>query len=81
MAVQLARPNRVIVRSIVTRPAVQTTVRSRPTVRLAAEVALRALLVGIGLGVILVEGHIQAFVGVATAGILAIGASLASWQS
>jgi len=66
-------------RAIVARPSRPD--RSRqPDRRIALEDIGRGLVVGAGVGVLLMAGH-TGVLGVTAAGILAIGAALASWDS
>jgi uncharacterized membrane-anchored protein YitT (DUF2179 family) len=75
MAVELRRIEQIRTRFVAT-PA-RRTQRSIPSAMILGVVA-RGLLVGLGLGAVLVAGGTSA-VGIVVAGILAIGASLASW--
>jgi hypothetical protein len=78
MAVQLARLDQVIVR----RNTVGTTRRAdRHAIGTALGAILRSLLIGVGIGVTLMLGHPGGIVGIATVGVLAIGAALASWDT
>ncbi|HET7030257.1 MAG TPA: hypothetical protein VFI34_07080 [Candidatus Limnocylindrales bacterium] len=47
---------------------------------LAAEVLVRGLLIGAGIGAVLMTTQINGVLGVAAAGVVAIGAALVSWR-
>ena len=79
MAVQLARIDRVTVRRTAPRRTGARLTRSR--VRTAAGAIVRSLLIGLGIGVTVSLGHPGDVVGIATVGVLAIGAALTSWDS
>jgi hypothetical protein len=79
MAVELARPDHIVVRTPST--TLSTGPRAQQFVRAAIEAIVRSLLIGVGVGVTISVGHSASVVGIATVGILAIGAALASWGS
>ncbi|MFL5778864.1 MAG: hypothetical protein ACJ761_07975 [Chloroflexota bacterium] len=81
MAVQLLRPDRVIVRSASAVSAGPSDRRTQRIARTAVEALVRSLLIGIGIGVTISMGEPRGVVGIATVGILAIGAALASWDT
>ena len=76
MAIQLDRLSGITVRRIAPpRPSAA----SRQLVRAGVETIVRSSLIGIGVGVSLTPDHSGGVIGVATVGVLAIGAALASW--
>jgi hypothetical protein len=79
MAIQLARLERVIVRR---NTATMTTPhRDRLAIRTAVGAVVRSLLIGLGVGVTLMQGHPDGVVSIATVGVLAIGVALVSWDT
>ena len=79
MAVQLARIDDVTVRRTAPRPTADTLTRSR--IRTAVGAIVRSLFIGLGIGVTMSLGHPGGVVGIATVGVLAIGAALTSWDT
>ncbi len=75
MAIQLDRLQGITVRRIA--PSEATEARARAA-RTAVETVVRSSLIGIGIGVSLAPDR-SGVIGIATVGVLAIGAALASW--
>jgi hypothetical protein len=79
MAIQLARLDHITVRR--TTPRRTPGGRTATPIRTAAGAVVRSLLIGVGIGVTLSLGHPGGVVGIATVGVLAIGAALTSWDT
>ena len=79
MAIQLARIDHITVRRTTPRRARDPRADSR--IRIAAGAIVRSLLIGLAIGVTVSLGHPGGVVGIATVGVLAIGAALASWDT
>ena len=79
MTVQLARIAEVTVRRTAPRRSADTLTGSR--IRTAVGAVVRSLFIGLGIGVTMSLGHPGGVVGIATVGVLAIGAALTSWDS
>jgi hypothetical protein len=76
MAIQLDQLQGITVRRIASHESAEA--RDR-VVRTAVETVVRSSLIGIGIGVSLTPDQSGGVVGIATVGVLAIGAALASW--
>ena len=74
MSVDLARPDRVTTQFM---PIPMAENRHLPSVRDALGVAVRGLLVGIGIALVLIAGRSGG--AILAAGLLALGAALSSW--
>jgi hypothetical protein len=79
MAVELARPDHIVVGT--PSSSLSPGPRAEQLLRTAVEAIVRSLLIGLGVGVTVSLGHTASIIGIATVGILAIGAALASWSS